>query len=76
MFGALGLVASVAGCRRSLIFLAWPYPARAQDDAPQEMEGKLATAELLARLDSAWLQFSFSPFPVGHPAYEHTSPVH
>ena len=35
------------------------------------MEGDLATAELMARLCFAWLQFSFSPFPVGHPAHQH-----
>ena len=35
------------------------------------MEGDLATAELMARLYIDRLQFSFSPFPVVHPAHEH-----
>ena len=45
------------------------YRAGAQD-ATQEMEGKQATAELLAWTGSAWLHISFSPFPVGHPAHQ------
>ena len=46
------------------------YLAGAQD-APQEIEGKQATVELLARTGSAWLHISSSPFPVGHPAHQH-----
>ena len=46
------------------------YPAHVQD-APQEIEGREATAELLAWLGSAKLPLRFSPFPVGHPAHEH-----
>ena len=46
--------------------------ARARmQDAPQEMEGNLATADMMARLYFAWLHLSFSPFDVGHPAHEH-----
>ena len=29
----------------------------------------------MARLCSAWMLFSFSPFPVGHPAHEHSTIV-
>ena len=48
------------------------YRARGQD-ASQEMEQKKATAELMVRLCSAWLLFSFSPVPVWHPAHEHST---
>ena len=37
-------------------------------DVAQEMEGKYATADLIARRGSAWLVFSFSTFPGQHPA--------
>ena len=40
------------------------YRAGAQD-APQEMKGKQATAELIAWAGCAWLHISFFPFPVG-----------
>ena len=51
------LIFTELGC-----WLAKMYPARAQD-APQEMEAKLPTAELLACVGSAWVLFSFTPFP-------------
>ena len=42
------------------------YRGTGQDDA-QEMEGKLATADVIAWPGSAWVLFSYSPFPVRHP---------
>ena len=46
------------------------YRDRCQNVA-QEMEGNYATADLMAWPGSAWLQLSFSPFPVRHPVDGH-----
>ena len=42
------------------------YSLRTQD-CPHEMERNEATANPVAWPSCAWLQLSFSPFPVGHP---------
>ena len=43
-------------------------------NALQEMEEKQARAELITRPGSAWLQLSFSPYPVGNPVAELGTP--
>ena len=43
-------------------------------NAPPEMEEKEARAELIARPGSAWLQLSFSPYPVGNPVAKPGTP--
>ena len=46
------------------------YSACGQD-GPQEMERNEAAAKHIVWASCAWLQFSFFPFPVGHPVHGH-----